>query len=60
MLADAIRVWIAAFSGRPLSSGSEDAYVESKLWAPAGLIPTKEEREHQRERSLAGSSAERG
>ncbi len=50
VLADAIRVWIAALSGRPLSSGSEDPYVESKLWAPAGLIPTREEREHQRER----------
>jgi carbon starvation protein len=57
VLADAIRVWIAAFSGRPLSSGSEDAYVESKLWAPAGLIPTREEREHQRELAHSGGSA---
>ena len=46
VLADSIRVWIAALTGRPLSSGSEDPYVESKLWAPSGLIPTKEEREH--------------
>ncbi len=56
VLADAIRVWIAALSGRPLSSGSEDPYVESELWAPAGLIPTKPEREHKRERALAGGT----
>ena len=60
VLADAIRVWVAALSGRPLSSGSEDPYVKSELWAPAGLIPTKEEREHIRERALAGGPAERG
>jgi carbon starvation protein len=54
VLADAIRVWIAALSGRPLSSGSEDPYVRSQLWAPAGLIPTKQEREHMRELELAG------
>jgi carbon starvation protein len=59
ILIDSLRVWIAALSGRPLSSGSEDPYVESKLWAPAGLIPTKEEREQMRERALAGGSAER-
>ena len=58
ILVDAIRVWIAALSGRPLSSGSEDPYVESKLWAPAGLIPTKQEREQMRERALAGSGRE--
>jgi carbon starvation protein len=57
VLADSIRVWIAALSGRPLSSGSEDPYVESKLWAPAGLIPTREEREHQRELAHSGGSA---
>ena len=55
VLADAIRVWIAALSGRPLSSGSEDPYVKSGLWAPAGLIPTREEREHMRELTTSGS-----
>jgi carbon starvation protein len=57
VLADSIRVWIAALTGRPLSSGSEDPHVESKLWAPAGLIPTREEREHQRELAHSGGSA---
>ena len=57
VLADSIRVWIAALTGRPLSSGSEDPHVESKLWAPAGLIPTREEREHQRELEHSGGSA---
>jgi carbon starvation protein len=59
VLVDAVRVWIAALSGRPLSSGSEDPYVESTLWAPAGLIPTREEREQERERALAGAPSER-
>nr|WP_308190263.1 carbon starvation CstA family protein [Pseudonocardia sp. TRM90224] len=55
VLADSIRVWIRALTGKPLSSGSEDAYVESKLFAPAGLIATKEERAIQRDRELAST-----
>ncbi|MEJ3655759.1 carbon starvation CstA family protein [Actinomycetes bacterium KLBMP 9759] len=53
VLADSIRVWIKALTGKPLSSGSEDPYVESKLFAPSGLIATKEERAIQRDRELA-------
>jgi Carbon starvation protein, predicted membrane protein len=57
ILVDASRVWIAALSGRLLSSGSEDPHVESKIWAPSGLVPTKEERTIMRERELAGAGA---
>ena len=60
ILVDSIRVWIAALSGKQLSSGSEDPYVESTLWAPAGLIPTKEERAYQREHALTGGQREHG
>ena len=59
VLADSIRVWIRALSGRPLSSGSEDEYVESKLWAPAGLVPTREERAHMREHATTGAGEHR-
>ncbi len=59
VLVDAIRVWVAALSGRPLSSGAEDPYVRSQLWAPSGLIPTRQEREHQRELAQAGVSTEK-
>ena len=55
VLVDAMRVWVAALSGRPVSSGSEDPYVESKLWAPSGLIPTREERQIMRERASVGA-----
>jgi carbon starvation protein len=58
VLVDAIRVWIAALSGRPLSSGAEDPYVRSQLWAPSGLIPTRQEREHLRELAHAGAPKE--
>ena len=56
VLVDSIRVWIAALSGKELPSGSEDPHVESTLWAPAGLIPTKDEREYMREHAEAGTS----
>jgi carbon starvation protein len=59
VLVDAVRVWVAALSGKELSSGSEDPYVKSELWAPAGLIPTREEREHARELQLSTSGAGR-
>ncbi len=59
VLVDAMRVWVAALSGRPVSSGSEDPYVESKLWAPSGLIPTKKERTIMRERESVGAGDRR-
>jgi carbon starvation protein len=58
VLADSVRVWLAALRGRPLSGGSEDPFVESKLWAPSGLIPTREERA--REKQLAGAGTGEG
>jgi carbon starvation protein len=45
VLADSVRVWVAALRGRPLPGGSEDPYVESRIQAPAGLVATREERE---------------
>ncbi|MCX2731564.1 carbon starvation protein A [Saccharopolyspora sp. NFXS83] len=50
VLVDAIRVWTQALrSTRPLQD-TETPHTESALWAPAGLIPTAEERRIQRER----------
>ncbi|GAA3224688.1 carbon starvation CstA family protein [Actinocorallia longicatena] len=53
VLADAVRVWIGALR-RPAPT-TEDPYVESKLWAPAGLIPTAEERVMMKEASGRGA-----
>jgi carbon starvation protein len=58
VLVDAIRVWVKSLAGHELSTGAEDPYVESKLWAPSGLIPTKEERKHERELATAGGRQE--
>ncbi len=58
ILADSIRVWVTALRGGTLPSGSEDPYVKSTLFAPAGLIPTKEERAVQRELAAAGAGRE--
>ncbi|GAB3665267.1 carbon starvation CstA family protein [Actinocorallia lasiicapitis] len=44
VLVDAVRVWIKAL--RTPQPTSEDPYVKSKLWAPSGLIPTRQERDH--------------
>lgn len=60
VLADSVRVWIAALGGRTLSTGSEDPYVESKIWAPSGLIRTREERAHERELAGAGAGRDGG
>jgi carbon starvation protein len=51
VIVDAIRVWIKAInSPEPLPS-SEAPFVESKLFAPSGLIPTREERRQLADRS---------
>jgi carbon starvation protein len=60
VLADSVRVWIAALGGRTLSGGSEDPYVESTIWAPSGLIPTSAERARERELAGAGSAPSGG
>src|SRR5690606_3896452 len=44
VIADAVRVWIAAIRrGEPLPS-TEAPVVQSKIVAPSGLFPTREER----------------
>ena len=44
VIADAVRVWIAAIRrGEPLPS-TEAPFVQSKIVAPSGLFPTREER----------------
>jgi carbon starvation protein len=51
VIADAARVWVKAIrAGRPLAT-TETPYVPSHLVAPAGLIPTREER------AMAGAGA---
>ncbi|MDQ4118037.1 MAG: carbon starvation protein A [Actinomycetota bacterium] len=55
VLVDSMRVWIAALGGRSLSGGSEDPYVESTIWAPSGLVPTREERAREKELARAGA-----
>lgn len=45
VLADAIRVWIKAIRSTEPLPDTEAPYVESKIVAPSGLIPTREERE---------------
>ena len=45
VIVDAARVWVKAIrAGKPLPS-TEAEFVESRIVAPAGLIPTAEERE---------------
>ncbi|MFI0463729.1 carbon starvation CstA family protein [Saccharopolyspora sp. 5N102] len=55
VLLDAVRVWIKALrAGAPLPD-TEVPHVESKLFAPSGLIPTAEERRIQKELETAGT-----
>ncbi|MEU6378641.1 carbon starvation CstA family protein [Streptomyces sp. NPDC046909] len=48
VIADALRVCVRHIRRPALSTLSESPYVESKLVAPAGLIPTREEKEEAR------------
>ncbi|MCT9077651.1 carbon starvation CstA family protein [Streptomyces fulvoviolaceus] len=48
VIADALRVCVRHIRRPALSTLSEAPYVESKIVAPAGLIPTKEEKEEER------------
>ncbi|WP_369035884.1 MULTISPECIES: carbon starvation CstA family protein [Streptomyces] len=60
VIVDAARVCVRHVRRPALSTLSEAAYVESKIVAPAGLFPTKEEREEEREeerRAVVGSAA---
>ena len=49
VILDATRVCVRHLRRPALSSLSEAPYVESKLVAPAGLFPTPEEKEEQRD-----------
>jgi carbon starvation protein len=49
VIADATRVCVRHVRRPALSTLSESPYVESKIVAPAGLIPTKEEKEEARD-----------
>ncbi|PRX98583.1 carbon starvation CstA family protein [Allonocardiopsis opalescens] len=57
ILADAVRVWIKALRVREPLPSAEHPFEPSKLWAPAGLIPTREERAEraEREKETAGA-----
>jgi carbon starvation protein len=66
IIVDAARVWMAVLSGRQEPVLAETPPEPSKLWAPAGLIPTAEERAHlaevrrgERESALSGSGGRR-
>ncbi|WP_315987097.1 carbon starvation CstA family protein [Actinomadura sp. HBU206391] len=51
ILVDSIRVWIKALrSGDRALTTTEQPHLESKIWAPSGLIATPEEREIMRAR----------
>ena len=56
VIADALRVCIRHIRRPALSSLSESPYVESRITAPAGLIPTREEKEEER-RAVVGTAA---
>ncbi|MFG2778585.1 carbon starvation CstA family protein [Streptomyces prunicolor] len=47
VIADALRVCVRHIRRPALSTLSETPYVESKIVAPAGLIPTREEKEEE-------------
>ncbi|MFF4501918.1 carbon starvation CstA family protein [Streptomyces sp. NPDC001401] len=56
VIADALRVCIRHVRRPALSSLSESPYVESRITAPAGLIPTRQEKEEER-RAVVGTAA---
>ncbi|MFC8433670.1 carbon starvation CstA family protein [Streptomyces sp. NPDC057253] len=56
VIADALRVCVRHVRRPALSTLSEAPYVESKILAPAGLIPTREEKEEARDAVTAARS----
>ncbi|KUM70737.1 carbon starvation CstA family protein [Streptomyces curacoi] len=56
VIADALRVCVRHVRRPALSTLSEAPYVESKITAPAGLFPTKEEKEEER-RAVASAGS---
>ncbi len=66
ILVDAVRVWAATLGGRREPVLAETPPEPSKLWAPAGLIPTADERAYlaeakrgDTEPALTGSAGQR-
>ncbi|MFC3996416.1 carbon starvation CstA family protein [Nocardiopsis sediminis] len=55
ILVDACRVWVKALRAQGALPTTEEPYQESRLWAPSGLIPTRDERRTARARELAGA-----
>jgi len=53
VIVDAARVCVRHVRRPALSTLSEAAYVESKIVAPAGLIPTREEKEEETRDAVA-------
>ncbi|MHC3475252.1 carbon starvation CstA family protein [Streptomyces sp. 7R007] len=56
VIADALRVCVRHVRRPALSTLSESPYVESRITAPAGLFPTREEKEEER-RAVVGTAA---
>ena len=56
VIADALRVCVRHVRRPALSTLSESPYVESEIVAPAGLFPTREEKEEER-RAVVGTAA---
>ncbi|WP_427166022.1 carbon starvation CstA family protein [Streptomyces sp. C1-1] len=56
VIADALRVCVRHIRRPALSTLSESPYVESRITAPAGLVPTRAEREGER-RAVVGTAA---
>ncbi|MGP4006297.1 carbon starvation CstA family protein [Streptomyces sp. 4N124] len=57
VIVDATRVCVRHVRRPALSTLSEAPYVESKLVAPAGLIPTREEKEEERDAVGSGTGS---
>ncbi|WP_406122243.1 carbon starvation CstA family protein [Streptomyces sp. NBC_00989] len=57
VITDALRVCVRHVRRPALSTLSETPYVESKIVAPAGLIPTREEKEEEAARDVVGAQA---
>ncbi len=52
VILDASRIWLRVIASRQPLSTTETPFVESQLFAPAGLFPTSDERA-----ALAGATA---
>ena len=58
VILDASRVWVKAVRAREPLPSTEVPFEESHLWAPAGLIPTAEEREQMADADADGRTRE--